>query len=107
MGGGTGTEFTNAVELTAVEVFAEKEWRAFFAVVRYVSVKALTAEKEAQLTQMLSGNDVENVSQILAMDGPTLKDYTGMPGYWAKMVKDAAANAPHAWGYRHPCLSVL
>ena len=34
MDGETGTEFTNAVELTAVEVFAEKEWRAFFAVVR-------------------------------------------------------------------------
>ena len=53
-------------------------------------MKALTAEKEAQLTQMLSGNDVENISQILAMDGPTLKEYTDMPGYWAKMVKDAA-----------------
>ena len=71
-------------------MFGEKEWRAFFAVVRYVSVKALTAEKEAQLTLMLSGNDVENISQILAMDGPTLRDYTDMPGYWAKMVKEAA-----------------
>ena len=79
MDGDTGTEFANAVELTAVDQFGEKEWRAFFAVVRYVSVKALTAEKEAQLTQMLSGNDVENISQILAMDGPTLKEYTDMP----------------------------
>ena len=80
MDGETGAEFMNAVELTAVDKFGEKEWRAFFAVVRYVSVKALTAEKEAQLTQMLSGNDVENISQILAMDGPTLKEYTDMPG---------------------------
>ena len=28
MDGETGTEFTNAVELTAVEQFGEKEWRA-------------------------------------------------------------------------------
>ena len=72
-------------------MFGEKEWRAFFAVVRYVSVKALTAEKEAQLTLMLSGNDVENISQILAMDGPTLKEYTDtfMPGYFSHVVRQA------------------
>ena len=29
MDGDTGTEFTNAVELTAVDQFGEKEWRAF------------------------------------------------------------------------------
>ncbi len=53
-------------------------------------MKALTAEKEAQLTHMLAKGEVENVPQILAMDGPTLRQYTDMPGYWAKMVKDAA-----------------
>ena len=90
MDGETGAEFMNAVVLTAVDKFGEEEWRAFFEAVRYVSVKALTEEKEAQLTHMLSENDVENVAEILAMEGPTLKEYTGMPGYWAKMVKDAA-----------------
>ena len=94
MDGATGTEFTNAAELNAAEVFAAKARRAFFVVVRYIvryiSVKALTAEKEAQLIRMLNGNDIDNVAQILAMDGPTLKEYTDMPGYWAKMVKDAA-----------------
>ena len=90
MDGETGAEFMNAVELTAVDKFGEKEWRAFFAVVRYVSVKALTDEKEAQLTHMLVKGEVESVAEILAMEGPALREYTDMPGYWAKMVKDAA-----------------
>ena len=54
MDGETGTEFENAVELTAVDQFGESEWRAFFAVVRHVSVKTLTEEKEAQRAR--SGN---------------------------------------------------
>ena len=87
MDGETGADFMNAVVLTAADKFGEEEWRAFFEAVRYVSVKALTAEKEAQLTQMLSENELENVAEILAMDGSALKEYTGMPGYWAKMVK--------------------
>ena len=90
MDGDTGTEFANAVELTAVDQFGEKEWRAFFAVVRYVSVKPLTEEKEAQLTQMLIQGEVESVAEILAVGGSELREYTDMPGYWAKMVKDAA-----------------
>ncbi len=36
MDGEAGSEFMNAVELAAVDQFGEEEWRAFFAVVRYV-----------------------------------------------------------------------
>ena len=57
---------------------------------RYVSVKPLTEEKEAQLTHMLVKGEVESVAQILAVGGSELREYTDLPGYWAKMVKDAA-----------------
>ena len=64
MDGQSGVDERDALGLQAAAEFGEDEWQAFFEIVRIYATKELTAEKEAQLKEMLVENEIDESRSV-------------------------------------------